>query len=117
MPSQHAAESLHRFQTFIQFEELSLKKIADLSTLFSAARREQTLYFIKRQAQLLGLLDELHSLDVLTRKEPKAAGRAFRPRQELKPFVVPQRIDAHAAAFRYFADSESVAQLKPRQPV
>ncbi len=74
MPRQHAPECLHSFQSFIQFRELSLQQIAHLSALFSTARCEQSFYFVEREAQLLGLLNELHSLDVLIRKEPKAAG-------------------------------------------
>jgi len=50
-----------------------LKQVAHCYTLIGTTRRQQTFYLVKRESQILRLLDELHSLNVLRREESKAA--------------------------------------------
>jgi len=47
MSSKQAAKTLHGFEPIIEFRQLSLQQIADVATLFSAARRQQTLYLLE----------------------------------------------------------------------
>src|SRR5262249_30142305 len=77
VPGQSLSEVLHQPDAFIQLGKFDLQVIAHAAARTRAAGRQYLPDFIKREAEILRLLDELHALHCLRREETESPFSAW----------------------------------------
>jgi hypothetical protein len=80
--------------------------VAHASAFACAARRKEFADFIEREAKLLGMFDEPHTLHCVWCKKSESSFRAWSGRQESPALVVAHGVNAHASAQCDLSDAE-----------
>lgn len=97
-------EGTHSPHPLVDLEELRFQETVDVPAPSRAVGPEQRPYLVEREAKLLRLLDEANAIDGIRPEQSKTSPRPAETRKQPLPFVIANRVDAHACSRRNVAD-------------